>query len=335
MPAPVRVGFRSFDRQWLIPDSRLIATPRTALWSVLSDQQVFVIEQHAHSISTGPALVFTSLLPDMHNHSGRGGRTLPLYRDAQASRPNTTPGLLAHLEGRLGCSVSAPDLIAYIAAVTAHPGFTGLFAADLKAPGIRIPLTGDAGLWASAVRTGREVIWLHTYGERFTDPAAGRRMGPPRISGERPLVRLGIPDSEQDMPERMTYDESTLTLHVGSGEIAPVPPAVWNYEVGGMRVLKHWFGYRKKAPAGNRKSSLDEIVATTWTASMTTELLDLINVVGRCAALEPHQAELLLQIVDGPLITVEDLSTAGVLPVSVAAKSPPKPSADPDLFSTD
>ncbi|MFT7841111.1 type ISP restriction/modification enzyme [Saccharothrix sp. BKS2] len=333
MPPPIRVGFRAFDRQWLIPDSRLIATPRAMLWSALGSEQIFVVEQHAQPIDTGPALVFTSLLPDMHHHSGRGGRALPLYADAEAARPNITPGLLTHLTEQLGKHISATDLIAYLAAVTAHPGFTRHFAADLTTPGVRIPLTRDPHLWAEAIRVGEEAVWLHTYGERFVDPAADRPAGPPRNTRERPLIQVAIPDTESDMPDRMTYDEDTRTLHVGSGSVAPVAPEVWNYEVAGMRVLKHWFGYRKKNPSGNRKSPLDAIVPTTWTPSATTELLDLIHVLGRLVALEPLQDQLLRRILESPLITVEDLTSAGVLPVSPAAKKPTKEDTQPDLFS--
>ena len=32
VPDPVRVGFRAFDRQWLIPDARLLHRPRRPLW---------------------------------------------------------------------------------------------------------------------------------------------------------------------------------------------------------------------------------------------------------------------------------------------------------------
>ncbi|WP_238412601.1 type ISP restriction/modification enzyme [Saccharothrix deserti] len=335
MPAPLRIGYRSFDRQWLIPDARLIATPRTALWSTLSEHQIFVVEQHRIPIRDGPALIFTSLLPDMHHYCGHsGGRTFPLHTDGGASQPNITPGLLSYLEDRLRHSVSATDVIAYIATVTAHPGFTRHFAADLSTPGVRIPLTANPELWDEAVRIGKEVIWSHTYGERFADPAAGRA-GLPRLpSGERPRVgMMGIPDTEEDMPDRMTYDESTRTLHVGSGGIAPVAPEVWNYKVGGMSVVKHWFGYRKKNPSGNRKSPLDDIVPRTWTSKTTTELLDLLNVLGCLVALEPRQERLLQRVLDDGLITVDELTAAGVLPPPAAARKPPRADSQPNLFS--
>jgi hypothetical protein len=129
-------------------------------------------------------------------------------------------------------------------------------------------------------------------------------------------------------------DEQSETLKVGVGRISPVPVEVWNYQVSGMWLIKHWFGYRKKNPSGNRKSELDRIVATTWTPAITTELLDLLNVLGRCLELEPRQAELLDEITAAPQITVSDLEGAGMLPGPAAATKAPKPLDEPDLWTT-
>jgi hypothetical protein len=334
-PELVRVGFRSFDRQWVVPDSRLLARPRPALWEVTSDHQIFVVEQHLHDIGSGPALVFSSLIPDMHYYAGRGGRVSPLYLDGADKSWNVTPGLLQLLSGRLGLKIAPADFVAYLAAVAAHPGFTARFGADLKTPGIRVPLTRSQRLWTEAVRIGHEILWLHTYGERCTDSAAGRRPGPPKMRVGRPTVRVGIPDTEEGMPETITYDEPSRTLHVGDGVIGPVSPEVWNYRVAGMWVVKHWFGYRKKNPTGNRKSPLDDIVATAWAPSMTTELLELLNVLELCVALEPRQAALLDEIMEDRLFTIDDLTAAKVLPVPAAAKAAPKVGRGSDLFSQD
>ena len=74
--------------------------------------------------------------------------------------------------------------MAYVAAVMAHPAFTARFAPDLVRPGLRVPLTADASLFAEAGAIGREVIWLHCYGERFSDPAADRPKQAPRLPKE-------------------------------------------------------------------------------------------------------------------------------------------------------
>jgi hypothetical protein len=99
-----------------------------------------------------------------------------------------------------------------------------------------------------------------------------------------------------------------------------------------MRIVKHWFGYRKKNPSGNRNSDLDHIVATSWTSDMTTELLELLNVLGRCVALQPRQVDILNEIMTAPQITVADLEDAGVLPVPAAAAKEPKSRLAPDLW---
>ena len=78
-------------------------------------------------------------------------------------------------------------LFAYIAALLARPAFTARFRDDLIQPGLRVPLTADATLFARAAAIGPEVVWLHSYGERYADSAADRPKAAPRLpAGERP-----------------------------------------------------------------------------------------------------------------------------------------------------
>jgi len=147
---PVRYGFRSFDRQWIIPDNRLINRPNPALWEGHSNHQVYLTAPTDRSPSAGPALTFTSLIPDLHHYNGRGGRAFPLWLDRAATAPNVPPRLLAYFGQRYGRPVGAEDLLAYIAAVAAHPAFTARFQADLVKPGLRIPLAADGDIFAAA-----------------------------------------------------------------------------------------------------------------------------------------------------------------------------------------
>jgi hypothetical protein len=93
-PTPVRVAYRSFDRQWVIPDTRDHHRPSPDLWRVASDSQMFVTEQHAHPVECGPGLIFTAHVPDMDHITGRGGRVLPLYRDRGSGSANLAPGVV-------------------------------------------------------------------------------------------------------------------------------------------------------------------------------------------------------------------------------------------------
>lgn len=332
-PVPARIGYRAFDRQYLIPDTRLIDFPRPTLWQVASERQVFAVEQHDEPLTDGPGLVFSADVPDIHFFNGRGGRVLPLYRDSAGMAPNIAPDLLKAITRRLGVNASAEDFLAYTAGVTSHRGYTERFADELKTPGIRVPMTADPQLWSEAANLGRQVLWLHAYGRRFTDPAHGRISGRPKLPDDRrPKVLVTIPDSPDGMPETISYNAITRTLHLGDGQIGPVSPEAWSYETSGMKIIRKWFGYRKKDPAGRRSSALDDMNASHWPARYTTELLELLNVLEMCADIEADQADVLTRICDGPLITVADLKQERVFPVPASARKPLPPES-PDMLT--
>jgi len=219
--------------------------------------------------------------------------------------------------------------MAYLAAVMAHPGYTRRFQDDLVQPGLRLPLTRDAGLFEEAVTLGEEVIWLHTFGERYADPSDGRPAGAPRMpKGKGPRIPKdgAIPSDPERMPDRIDFDAGKRRLLVGEGFIDNVPPEVWRYEVSGKQVLVQWFSYRKKDRTrpviGERRppSPLEKIQSDRWLAEYTTELLNVLHVLGRLVALEDRQANLLTRICDGPLISADTLRTVGAFDVKRKGK---------------
>ena len=211
--------------------------------------------------------------------------------------------------------------MAYLAAVMAHPAFTARFKADLVRPGLHVPLTADAKLFAEAVALGSEVIWLHCYGERFADPAAGRPRQAPRLPKESaPSIPAKAAHSRRRpsrCPTTMDYDPATRRLKIGKGYVENVTPEMWAYEVSGKQVLWHWFSYRRRDRSrpiiGDRRppSPLDKIQPDHWLPEYTSDLLDLLHVLGRLIALEPKQADLLDRICDKPLLSADELRNAG------------------------
>jgi hypothetical protein len=327
-----RYAFRTFDRQWLIADARVLNDVRPVLWDGFSQFQVYLTALEAHSPNSGPAVSFAGLIPDLHHYKGSfGGRAYPLWRDAAATQPNVKPELLAFL-AKTFAGVTANDVFAYIAAIMAHPAFTARFKDDLIQPGLRLPLTADAKLFAEAVALGCEVVWLHTYGERFADAKAGRPKGAPRMAENAPIIPKdgAIPGAPEPLPDTMEFDAAKQRLIVGKGYVANVTQAMWDYEVSGKEVLWHWFSYRKRDRSrpiiGDRRppSPLDQIQPDQWLPEYTSDLIDLLNVLGRLIALEPAQADLLDRICDGPLIHAADIQEllAKATPVDkVAAKA--------------
>ena len=314
---PVRHAYRSFDRQWIIPDKRVINQPNPSLWQEReAPGQLFLTGLQVHAPSKGPALTACALVPDLHHFRGSfGGRAWPLWLDAAGTRPNVVPGLLEALASRYQRAVSGPDVFADIAALVASPAYVDRFSSELLTPGLRIPLTADASLFAETADLGRRVLWLDSFGERFVNAAQGRPPGAPRLpQGERLLVTATIPDTAAGLPETIDYDAVTRTLSVGLGSVAPVDPAVWGYEVSGMKVVKRWLDRRKKQPDGRRSSPLDDVVPQTWEPAWTTELLEVLNVLALLVALEPEQKSLLDRVLSGPLSSTADLTATGVIP---------------------
>jgi hypothetical protein len=309
--APVPYGFRSFDRQWIIPDNRVLNRPNPELWRSHGEQQIYLTAPSDRSPTAGPAISFTALVPDLHHYNGRGGRAFPLWRDAAVTQPNLPPKLLEFLSTKYKFGVTPEDFLAYLAGVAANPTYTARFQNDLSQPGLRIPITAQPKLFAEAIELGRRIIWLHTFGERFADPKADRPAGPPRLPKERaPRIPKdgAIPDDVASMPDEIDYDESKRRLLVGKGFVDNVPPAVWEYEVSGKRVLTQWFSYRKKNRErpiiGDRRppSKLGEIQPDHWLAEYTTELLNVLHVLALLVEMEPDQAKLLEAICDGPTL---------------------------------
>jgi hypothetical protein len=315
---PTRYGFRSFDRQWIIPDARLINQPNPEFWEAHSERQVYLTALMQHSPSGGPALTATGLVPDHHHYKGSfAGRVFPLWLDRACTTPNIRPRLLAVLRRTYGLSVSPEDVMAYLAAVMAHPAFTARFQGDLVKPGLRVPVTANAALFKDAVALGRTVLWLHTFGERFTDASAGRPAQPPRLPRESaPRIPRGGGIGMGEMPDELLYADSENRLYVGQGYIDGVTRGMWRYAVSGKQVIPHWFSYRKakreRPIIGERRppSPLSDVQPDHWAAEYTTELLNLLNVLGRLVELDPLQADLLQRICASTILSVADLRTA-------------------------
>ncbi|MEU9184506.1 type ISP restriction/modification enzyme [Streptomyces sp. NPDC048484] len=290
---PVRVMVGPFDEQWLIPDHRLIDAARPELWRVADEHQAFTVEQTP--APGGPPLLIASVLPVVPPRpktiaSARPGRIRPLYRRPGGLEPNLAPGLLNLLAERLGHAPTPLDVLAWTVAVTG-PGPDGPV----------VPLTSDPELWSRGTELGHRMLWLmRRDGER-----------PKLPGGRRPYVRAPLPP----FPLEPRYDRDEETLHLDEGRISPVPPAAWDFEVGGVRVLEQWFSARITRP---EPGTLEAVRPTTWPQTWTSELLETVTVLTLLSELRPQQAELTMR---SPLTTTA-LRKAGVLPPPDSTRHP-------------
>lgn len=336
-PEPRLFAFRPFDRQWIIPDNRVLDRCSPELWENQAEGQIHIVEKHSGRFGDGPATLFTALMPDMDHFAGwGGGRVIPLLQ--KDGTPNVVPGLLQHLHNSYGGeSVTAEDLAAYIAAITAHPGFRSRFGDELTTNGVRVPLTGDTALWSRALHIGRKVIWASTFGERLADAAAGRPGGLQGVwMTARPAITYRRQVGGGELPQNFVHDPDNLELHFGQGVFGPVTQKMREYQVSGQNVLDGWLRRRTGAPSRRAVSQLDHIRPDRWCPAWSEELQHVLAVLWHLVELQPAQDELLDDVLASPLISIAELQRRNILPVpETARRSAPAPSQNDPIPGTE
>ncbi len=320
-------GFRSFDRQKIIADARLMSRPRLDLWRAYGPNLIYFTSLFNHPLGFGPALTVCSNIPDRHHFRGSyGGKDIiPLYRTFNVSEANILPGLLKLLGKTYRQEVTPEDFAAYLYGLLAQSAFTERFRRELGTRELRVPITKKAGLFEKVRAAGARLLWLHTYGERFIP--SGKHRG--RIPPGRARCRKAIPGDPEGYPEKFEYDEDTQTLRVGEGEFAPVAPEIFRFEVSGLKVVQSWLKYRMKKGAGKKSSPLDDIRPEIWTGQFTTELLELLWVLEATIESYPEQEKILNAVIKGPCFQADELPP---VPDNMRKPPPARPTTGQLIF---
>ena len=306
IPEVQRYAYRSFDRHYIIVDGRLMSRPRPDLWRAHGEQQVYISTMLQRILGKGPALTCATLIPDLNHFCNRGAKdAIPLYRTADASQANITPGLLEKIGKTYRRNVTPADFLAYVYGILAQPAFTTRFENELETRKLCVPITKDAALFEKVYKTGVRLLWLHTYGERFIPKKQTRGRVP---TGAAKCVKA-VPGDSDGYPESFTYNDVTQTLQVGEGEFAPVATEVYELEVSGLKVVQSWLKYRMKKGGGKKSSPLDYIRPERWTSQFTTELLELLWVLEATVKCYPEQEELLEVVIESDCFQANEMPT--------------------------
>ena len=327
-PAPpiIQYSYRSFDKQFLIADGRLISRARPSLWHSHSENQIYLASLNTKPLGKGPAVTASAFIPDLDYFSGRGAKDIiPLYRDKDVGQENICPGLLKLLKETFNFEVKPKDFLAYIYGILSHPLFTDHFTDELETRELRVPIPKDPALFRRIRNVGRKLLWLHTFGQRFI-PKGYHRGQIPR--GKAKCVKP-VEDDSGTYPEKYEYDMSKQTLYVGKGEFHPVISEVFMFEVSGLKVVQSWLNYRMKSYRARRSSPLDEIRPARWTNEFTTELLELLWVLEATIKHYPKQEKLFLEVVSGDVFKDDELPD-----VPDDARNAPKQRDHGQLFLT-
>ena len=313
-PPTQRYAYRSFDRQHILADARVLDRPGPPLWHCHGERQTYITSFLTEVVGTGPGAAASALLPDLHHFRGSfgGKHVIPLYRNSQATEPNVTTGLLERIAGVHDGPVTAERLFAYAYGVLAQPSYVARFWDELEQPPPHLPIAKDASLFTRVADLGEHLLHLHTYGERFGKPTR-KGLSKGQASWERP-VSLDV------YPQGFQYDAENQTIRVGEGEHAgtfvSVAPEVWDYSVSGMQVVRSWLEQRQQGGSGLTSSQLDDIRPERW--EFGEELLELLWVLEHTIALQPEGEALLEEVCASPLFTADELPT----PTEAERKAP-------------
>jgi hypothetical protein len=179
-----------------------------------------------------------------------GGRdVIPLHRDAVGT-PDANPALLQVVGSLLGAGVDlAPDdLFAYCYGILAGSDYTLRFTDDLRTPGPRVPLSADANAFFDAANLGYELLWLHTYGERFAEGRAGLPSSGISVSGT-----LSLPEKSADIK----YDANNRALRIGTARSSVSGPTYGPCRSAACRLCESGSAIEPpRAPDGRRTAGL-------------------------------------------------------------------------------
>lgn len=318
VPHIVPIGYRSFDRQYILADARLLDRPRPKLWPYRIQNQIFIVELYVRNPKNGPGLYFSSLIPDKNAFKGiEGGRCYPVL--TTDGEPNLRTSVAQLLCERFGNDAPG-NLVYYLAALTGHPEYVRTFSKPLETSHMRAPLTADPELWERAVQLGKQVVWLHTYGERG-EPLPGMERLDQRPKGADYTLPVPTVDMGRKMPTKqpsflpnsvaddLAEEQNTPvmgTVSFGQARCENVEKRVFDYTIGSKQVIGLWSKYRVKDPKGTQNSPLDNIVEQEWPEAWSEEYERLLYTLTHLVHLEPAQEKLLDEVLAGEQIFREE-----------------------------
>jgi len=160
-----------------------------------------------------------------------------------ARKANRNLALVGALTAAYGKAPAPEAIFHYCYAVLYSPAYRTKYAEFLRMDFPRIPFTADAKLFRKLAALGEKLVALHLLQSPDLDPPACR------FEGE------GNNCVGKDRKAGLRYDADGERVYINAAQhFAPVPEAVWSYQVGGYQVCEKWLKDRKE-----RGLELDDI----------------------------------------------------------------------------
>ena len=263
--------FRPFDQRHLLYADYWVERPRRQVMRhLLGTGTPALVAPRQHKEAFG-ALVTAGLAGHKAVSAADVNSVFPLILQPEGlfgrREPNLAPGLLDRLGELYGRAVAAEEVLAYVYGVLYSPGYRARYAALLRRDFARVPFARDPALFEGVAGLGQELVDLHLGRSprlwprtvRFPVPGSGK-LGPPE------LLRAARPR------------DGRVAVNAEGQAFEGVLPEVWEYRIGGTRVLPRWLAAR-----AGRRLTLTEIEAFRQTATALQHTLELERRLGDLA----------------------------------------------------
>ncbi len=165
------------------------------------------------------------------------------HHESSERQPNLNPKLVAMLAKAYGRTPTPEEIFHYVYAVLYAPAYREKYAEFLRMDFPHLPFTGDAVIFKKLSALGERLTALHLLKSSELDPPSCRFQG----RGDGHIVK--------SKAAGLRYEPSGHRVYINATQyFAPVPDAVWTYQVGGYQVCEKWLKDRLE-----RKLSVEEI----------------------------------------------------------------------------
>jgi len=245
--------YRPFDTRFLYYHPHMVDWPRSEVMRhMLAGENLALITRRQMLPGRPCNYVFVSALiisDGLIRSDNRGSESFfPLYLYPDADRgdlfaahatsertPNLSPRMVEALTAAYGAAPTPEAIFHYIYAVLYAPTYRAKYAEFLRIDFPRIPFPADAEAFATLAGLGARLTALHLLKSPELDPPACRFEG----DGD---GRVG-----KGRKAGLRYDAGEERVYINATQhFAPVPEAVWSYQVGGYQVCEKWLKDRKE-----------------------------------------------------------------------------------------
>jgi len=232
-----KLAYRPFDWRWVYYEPKIL---RRAHFDVmkhfLSGRNIGVVTERIvpKMKLLWDAVFVVDTISELHL-TGSKSYLFPLYLysdDGKEKRPNIKPEFLEELKKRYG-DITPEDFLYYAYAVLHDPKYRKRYAEFLKFDFPRIPLY-DRETFEKYREIGEALVKLHLMKVDFPIE--------PKLAGDDLTV------------EKVKYDGRDCVAINKTTKLCGIPPEVWEYTIGGYRVIEKYLKGRK-----GRKLSLEEL----------------------------------------------------------------------------